>query len=144
LRLIISIPLLSTLLNIFYFSLFAYISYIFANNVVSSDSPPFARQQIIDNQLDWYAENTTLQYFSDSAKDQYVNANKLFNAENVSDISSITASSDGKILNITFWLDGPFNEHPIKTSPDYYVRFDTDSNIGTGDNFGADYLFIVS
>jgi hypothetical protein len=69
--------------------------------------------------------------------------NKLFHAENISDISSITASSNGKILNVTFWLTDAFNEHPKKTAPEYYIRFDTDSNLQTGDKFGADYLFDV-
>lgn len=111
---------------------------------VHSESPSFGRQQIIDYPSDWYAENTSQQYFSEPAYSSYLFANKLFHAENISDISSVTLTSDGKILNVTLWLTGPFNEHPTKTSPDYYIRFDTDSNLGTGDKFGADYLFIVS
>jgi hypothetical protein len=46
-------------------------------------------------------------------------------------------------LNVTFWLTDAFNEHPKKTAPAYYIRFDADSNLVTGDEFGADYLFDV-
>lgn len=113
-------------------------------HLVYSDSPPFARQQIIDYPMDWYGQNTSQDYFSDPARTSYIYANQIFHAENVSDISSVTSASDGKILNVTFWLNGPFNESPVKTSPAYYIRFDTDSNLHTGDKFGADYLFIVT
>lgn len=46
-------------------------------------------------------------------------------------------------MNVTFWLTDAFNEHPKKTAPEYYVRFDADSDLLTGDEFGADYLFDV-
>ena len=53
------------------------------------------------------------------------------------------ASSDGKILNVIFWLTSAFNEHPKKAIPQYYIRFGANANLQTGDKFGADYLFTV-
>ncbi len=111
---------------------------------IHADSPTVARQQIIDYPMDWYQINKTQGYFSDPATTEYVLANSLFNAENISDISSVTYSTDGKILNVTFWLTGPFHERPKRSAPEYYIRFDVDSNLLTGDRYGADYLFDVA
>jgi hypothetical protein len=109
-----------------------------------TDSPSFARQQIIDFALDWYKKNNTQDYFSNPAAAEYLLLHLALHIQNTSDISSITTSSNGKILNVTFWLTGPFNEKPTKSIPQYYIRFDADSRLSTGDKFGADYLFAVT
>jgi hypothetical protein len=112
-----------------------------ANEKSYGDSPSFAKQEIIDYTGDWSVVDP-------KQPEVYHNASFIYRAlehlgVNVSDISTVNLSSDGKILNITFWLSGLFNEKPVRNIPVYYIKFDADSNLLTGDSDGGDYLFVV-
>ena len=107
-------------------------------------SPPFGHEEIPDSLKNWAVKKNKANYFEENGNLIYIFFNNAVKTEILSRISSVTASSDGKILNVTFWLTGPFNKNPVKNSPEYYIKFDSDSNSNTGDNFGNEYMFNVS
>jgi hypothetical protein len=58
---------------------------------------------------------------------------------NTGDIVSVDYFSDGKKLDVTFWLSKPFEEAPITHLPIYGIYIDADSNPSTGGSAGVDY-----
>ena len=96
-----------------------------------------------DDVGDWFSRNNRNNEFTKYAGAIDIGLQKAFHLQKTGDIIDITLLSDGRFLNVTYWLSSPFNIKPDKTSPEYYVRFDTDSNPSTGDEKGADYLFDV-
>jgi hypothetical protein len=93
-----------------------------------TSSPSFPRQEIQDAGYDWI-------YYSNAS---YVQKNiTIFPS-----IESVSYSSDGKFLNITFWLSSPFEENPSEGGQHYIVYVDADADNNTGFT-GADYAFGV-
>ena len=115
--------------------------FLFSENS-NAGSPSFSRQQIIDYPLDWYKMDSNGE-FTISASKLRTDLHNIFRIENVSELSAVSFSSDGKILNSTIWLSGPFNPSPKTSNPQYYIRFDTDSNLYTGDKDGAEYVLWI-
>ena len=109
-----------------------------------SELPSISRQTIKDYESDWYTNAfDSEKKFNFDASQLYKTYNSLFGPGDINDISSVTLSSKGKILNVTLWLTGPFNEIPKTYIPEYYIKFDVDSNLGTGDEWGKEYLFNI-
>jgi hypothetical protein len=65
-------------------------------------SPPFPRQFMLDDQNDW-------QPFSVLPNS---NCTNILNTIQIPDMTGVTYFSDGKFLNATIWLSGPFKEVP--------------------------------
>jgi hypothetical protein len=112
-------------------------------NSVSAISPPFDRQEVIDFRDDWSLLDTNQKEVFHDANNILGVLYKLYHIQQISEISTVTLSSDGQILNVTFWLSGPFLEKPVTSILEYYIRFDVDTDSSTGDENGADYLFDV-
>jgi hypothetical protein len=110
---------------------------------VSSASPLFGRYELPDDVGDWFSKNSSTNDFTQNAGAIDVALQKVFHLQKTGDIVDVTFLSDGRFLNVTNWLSSPFNPKPDKTSPEYYVRLDTDSDPLTGDEHGADYLFDI-
>jgi hypothetical protein len=101
-------------------------------------SPSFVLQEVKDGKDDWffsdiYEQGKNKKWFSEHLI-------KDITGSNIGNIQSVSYLSDGKTLNITFWLNSPFN----KTQPShhvlgYFVYIDADSNNKTGWN-GIDYI----
>ena len=108
------------------------------NNIAEksfSESSTLNHQFVIDYPSDWFSRDSEKKFNIDASQ-SYKILYDLFRIEKVNDISSVTFSSDGKILNITLWLTGAFNDKPKTSTPQYYIRFNTDSDINTGDEWG--------
>jgi hypothetical protein len=108
-----------------------------------SDSPSLNRHEIRDDVGDWFTRNTTEGEFTHDASKIEPSLQKALNTEKTGDIVAVTLVSNGEILNVTYWLSSPFNNNPVKNSPEYYIRIDIDANPLTGDKHGADYLFDI-
>jgi hypothetical protein len=96
---------------------------------VSSQSPSFSFQEIIDNRSDW-VNMTTKQYANNSAPS--------------TDILAVNYFSDGKTLNATLWLFFPFKDKPSQyDTMKYGMLIDADFNKKSGYE-GIDYQFEIS
>jgi len=94
-----------------------------------ADSPLFVRQEVKDGKEDWELWKGSLHSFNitthngnpvslDMAKNlSYCKINGKFISP---DIESISYMSDGKTLNGTIWLTGPFREPPVNDTIDTY------------------------
>jgi hypothetical protein len=96
---------------------------------VSTQSPSFSLQQIIDKRSDWVNMGTQ----------QYVN-----NSEPSTDILAVNYFSDGKTLNATVWLFFPFQDKPSQyDTVKYGMLIDADFSKKSGYD-GIDYQFEIS
>jgi hypothetical protein len=88
---------------------------------VSSSSPPFPRQGIVDPPDDWFLKKSNSNYFAvrtpDGGRFTAINANDMQQCLNDShkkisfpDIAAVSYVSDGKTLNAVLWLSSPFKE----------------------------------
>ncbi|HEY7081306.1 MAG TPA: hypothetical protein VH500_16535 [Nitrososphaeraceae archaeon] len=118
--------------------------HIFPYNAAFSSSPSFVRQEVKDGADDWYFYNI---YGVEKNGKQYTD-DTIYNMTRnlVGNIQSVSYQSDGRTLNITFWLDRPFfntssynHSPPVGHKPAYYVYIDADSDSRTGWN-GIDYV----
>ena len=107
-------------------------------------SPTFVRQEVEDGSNDWYFNN--LLQIERSGRQYTEDKIQNLTGTNIGNLQSVTYLSDGKTLNITFWLDGPFfnlssSSHapPKDHSPGFYIYIDADSDVKTGWN-GIDYI----
>lgn len=111
--------------------------YAFSALKVFATSPTFVRQEIIDNSSDWYyydIQNNGLhkKWFSPDAI-------KKTSGLHLEDISSVTYVSDGKRLNVTFWLTNhTFEDNPMNHTPIYHMDLNVDPDKDTGFK-GIDY-----
>lgn len=96
---------------------------------VFAESPSFSRNEIKDEPKDWInlANGSSL-------IDKY-----SYMGNQIGDISSIDYTSDGKWLNVTFWLYSKFYNNTLQNIDISYVMYiDSDLNRGTGIE-GGDY-----
>jgi hypothetical protein len=108
---------------------------------VFSVSPSFVRQEIKGGDDNWYFYDI---YHHGTNKRPYPEEtiHQLTGSE-IGSIYSVSYVSDGKTLNITFWLTAPFSMIvPRHHLPAYYAYFDVDSNKQTGWN-GIDYIAAI-
>lgn len=86
-------------------------------------SPAFARQEIRDESVDWIDMDTHLRT----------------EGSPFTDIQVVSYLSDGKVLNVTFWLLTSFVEKPSSDMVSYGMLIDVDANNETGWH-GIDYM----
>jgi hypothetical protein len=113
------------------------LSLYFNPKLIYAASPAFSRQEINDANDDWLPFNSTT-----LANNQDVISNdRIINITGSSpgNIRSVSYISDGKTLNVTYWLTSSFEKIPSTHFPSYIAYIDADSNIGTGWN-GIDYI----
>ena len=95
------------------------------------ESPSFTRIDVRDSTNDLipykYLDNTDFQEI----------INKKI--EEINEIRSVNYISNGKSLNVTFWLDKPFEEIPSTHYPIYVVLINVDADPFTGGSLGVDY-----
>jgi len=99
-------------------------------------------QELVDSQGDWSKINTDP---DESTLFNEVNEDIIKNltGSTIGDINSVNYVSDGRYLNVTFWLSQPFEEKPSKHIPSYNVLIDADSDPTTGGDLGIDYRIRV-
>jgi hypothetical protein len=102
----------------------------------SSDtfSPSVGMQEFDDAESDWSKQN--LGTASESISKKLI---KNLTGSEIGDIDSVNYFSNGKYLNVSFWLTHPFEEKPLRHIPSYNVLIDADSDPLTGGNQGIDY-----
>jgi hypothetical protein len=92
-------------------------------------SPPFVRQEIIDDNNDWElwngkSDSTIIIMHNgkkiDIKKAQIITECQIFDDYLIPDIESISYSSDGKRLNATMWLTSPFTSPLSNDTLDIY------------------------
>ena len=105
------------------------IGQIYSNKIFAAISPPFVRQEIIDDNNDWELWNgksdstiisTHYGKKIDIKKAQTITECQIFNDYLIPDIESISYSSDGKRLNATMWLTSPFTSPLSNDTIDIY------------------------
>ena len=120
-------------------------SYAISDNTIPSQSafsPSISVQELVDSQGDWSKINTDP---DESTLFNEVNEDIIKNltGSTIGDINSVNYVSDGRYLNVTFWLSQPFEEKPSKHIPSYNVLIDADSDPTTGGDLGIDYRIRV-
>ena len=101
-------------------------------------SPSFIRQEVNDGNDDWYFHN----YNQGGKNKTYYPESTIskITGNSIGNIDSVTYISDGKNLNITFWLTSLFPKHlPTNHSAAFSVYIDIDADSKTGWN-GIDYI----
>jgi hypothetical protein len=98
-------------------------------------SPSFPRQQIEDGDGDWY-------WFSQATEGKEKRSISTEDMENltgdiIGDIRSVSYVSDGKTLNVTFWLTSPFDNIPPPKDhrPSYNVVIDPNPEVGSNSGY---------
>jgi hypothetical protein len=101
-------------------------------------SPSFIRQEIHDGNDDWYFHDI---YHGGKNKTAYSESTiAKITGKSIGNIDSVTYISDGKNLNITFWLTSLFPKTlPQNHSVAFLVYIDIDADLQTGWN-GIDYI----
>jgi hypothetical protein len=106
-------------------------------------SPSFIRQEVVDQPYpDWglmIFDSGQFSGFSAISPSEIKNTTGV----DIGDIESIYYVSDGKTLNVTFWLNSPFVEKPSSHIPMYNILVDADNNPSTGGDMGIDYRIRV-
>jgi hypothetical protein len=108
------------------------------NTYGAATSPSFPRQEIPDSKYtDWIRidENGKPDYLSSNASQEIPLP--------FPDITSVSYSSDGAILNSTIWLSSEFEKEPGGHSPFYIMYLDVDANNQTGLT-GGDYAIGIN
>ena len=103
-----------------------------------ADSPFFSRQEVKDEDNDWFSFNKPIL----EGNEQNVSEKTIVNltGSSIGNIRSVSYVSNGATLNITYWLTSPFKkEIPSNHYPSYLAYIDADSNKQTGWN-GIDYI----
>jgi hypothetical protein len=103
-------------------------------------SPSFVRNEVMDSNDDWYYFGV----FELGKNKQAYTDEKIFELTNstIGNIYSVSYISDGKYLNVTFWLTAAFNNTAHPHNPTYRTYIDADSNTETGWE-GIDYIGII-
>ncbi len=101
-------------------------------------SPSFIRQEINDNNDDWYFHDI---HYGGKNNISYPEATiAKITQKSIGNIDSVTYISDGKHLNITFWLTSFFpKDLPPNHQAAFLVYIDIDADSKTGWN-GIDYI----
>jgi hypothetical protein len=127
--------MLKAIVITFYFTMIFFILLLifhFGLNNYAIASPNFVRQEIKDGNNDWF--------FFDEKDKLPVSENdiKKITGSIIGNIESVSYVSNGKFLNVTFWLTSPIKEIPANHRPVYGLFLDADSNQDTGHG-GIDY-----
>jgi len=125
-------------LNFCCYILFAFLAQFFViisqTSTTFAVSPSFGNQEVKDISNDW-------NFRVNNANHDYLDpSHELYDyVKNVGDINAVDYSSDGQVLEITYWLTRAFEKSPDKHLPLYAVNLDVDSNPNTGGSLGIDY-----
>jgi hypothetical protein len=117
-----------------------YIGHIYDNSYAIS--PSFDRQEVKDYSNQWNLINYNNNRFQSFSSMSSSTLNNLVNAK-IGNIDSVSYISNGKFLNVTFWLTTPFQERPVKNIPNFIVTINADHNFLTGADKGIDYRVII-
>lgn len=99
-------------------------------------SPSYGSQEVTDPPYDFK--------FLDVNRNFLNRSHELENhTSNTGDIIAVNYFSDGKVLDLTYWLSKQFEKSPNRHLPLYGVNFDVDSNVNTGGSLGIDYRVII-
>ena len=89
------------------------------------DSHIYSRIDLRDNVWVWNDIDKGLEKNDETLKN-------VADFSSFNDISSMNYISDGKTMNVTFWLKQPFEELPAVNFPIYTLYIDVDANPSTG------------
>lgn len=107
---------------------------------IYSYSPTYTRIDVDDFPgHDFYLKQGDDQYSSPYSIQDELPKDVQKIANNLNDLGSVDYVSDGKNINVTFWLDRPFEESPSTHIPIYIALIDVDADPITGGSLGIDY-----